>query len=201
MVYNFPWGTGPMPKPDEDHLDVYVDTDVAGCAQTWRSTSGGIVVYHGHCVKHWSVTQTTLSLSSGESELHGISKGVSMGPGTKSIIQDLGFKVRVRIHSDACAAIGMARRRGPGRVRHLDVEDLSIQTKVHEGHVDLLKVAGSENPADILTKYVSADLMNKMLLKLNLKFMEGRSPAALGLPPDLAIHCFRRVPPPGLATG
>ena len=124
-----------------------------------------------------------------------------MGLGMKSIIQDLGFKVRVRIHSDACAAIGMARRRGLGRVRHLDVEDLWIQATVRESHVDLLKVAGSENPADILTKYVSADLMNKMLLKLNLNFMEGRSPAALELPPDLAIHCFRRAPLPGLATG
>ena len=117
-----------------------------------------------------------------------------MGLGMKSIIQDLGFKVRVRIHSDACAAIGMARRRGLGRVRHLDVEDLWIQTKVREGHVDLLKVAGNENPPDILTKYGSADLMNKMLLKLNLKSMEGRSSAAPELPPDLAIHCFRRAP-------
>ena len=107
-----------------------------------------------------------------------------MGLGMKSIIQDLGFKVRVRIHSDACAAIGMAQRRGLGRVRHLDVEDLWVQTKVHEGHVDLLKVAGSESPADILTKYASADLMDKMLLKLNLKFIEGRSPAAPDLPPS-----------------
>ena len=79
LVYKFPWGTGPMPKSDEDYLDFNVDSDFAGCAQTRRSTSGGIVVYHVHCVRHWSVTQTTLSLSSGESELHGISKGVSMG--------------------------------------------------------------------------------------------------------------------------
>ena len=112
----------------------------------------------------------------------------------KSIIQDLGFKVRVRIHSDACAAIGMERRQGLGRVRHLDVEDSWVQTKVREGHVDLLKVAGSKNIAVILTKYVSADLMDKMLLKLNLEFIEGRSPAAPDLPPDMSIHCLRRAP-------
>ena len=29
LVYNFLWGTGPMPKSDKDHLDVYVDTDFA----------------------------------------------------------------------------------------------------------------------------------------------------------------------------
>ena len=124
-----------------------------------------------------------------------------MGLGMKSIIQDLGFKVRVRIHSDACAAIGMARRRGLGRVRHLDVEDLWVQNKVREGHVDLLKMAGSENPADILTKYVSADLMDKMLLKLDLKFIEGRSPAAPDLPPDTSVHCLRKAPLSELNTG
>ena len=146
----FPWGTDEM--PDEDFIEIFVDTDFAGCAATRRSTSGGLIMYHGHCVKHWSVTQTTLSLSSGESELHGISKGISAGLGMKSLIQDLGFKVRVRVHSDACAAIGMARRRGLGRVRHLDVEDLWVQAKVREKKVDLVNVKGSDNPADILTK-------------------------------------------------
>ena len=102
----------------------------------------------------------------------------------KSLIRDLGFTVKVRVHSDACAAIGMARRRGLGRVRHLDVEDLWIQSKVRDGHIDLVKVLGAENPADILTKYVSADLLSKMLDKLNLRFMEGRSPIAPQLPPE-----------------
>ena len=147
---------------------------------------------HGHCVKHWSVTQTTLSLSSGESKLHGISKGISAGLGMKSLIKTLGFKVRVRVHSDACAAIGMARRRGLGRVRHLDVEDLWVQAKVREKKVDLVKVKGSENPADILTKYVTAEMLGRMLQKINLKFLDGRSPIAPELPPDSVASIFRR---------
>ena len=102
----------------------------------------------------------------------------------KSLIQDLGFTVKVKVHSDACAAIGMARRRGLGRVRHLDVEDLWVQTKVRDGHIDLLKVKGSENPADILTKYVSAEILKQMLERINLKFLDGRSPAAPELPPE-----------------
>ena len=102
----------------------------------------------------------------------------------KSLIQDLGFKVKVRIHSDARAAIGMARRRELGRVRHLDVEDVWVQAKVLEGHVDLAEVLENEKPADILTKYVSSDILNKMLSKLNLMFMEGKSTAAPELPPE-----------------
>ena len=190
LVYHFPWGTDAIPA--EDHIDVFVDTDFAGCAQTRRSTSGGIIMYHGHCVKHWSVTQSTLSLRTGESELHGISKGVSAGLGMKSLINDLGFKVKVKVHSDACAAIGMARRRGLGRVRHLDVEDLWVQAKVRDGHIDLVKVKGSENPADILTKYVSADILQQMLQRINLKFLDGRSPAAPELPPESLSAILRR---------
>ena len=182
LVYNFPWGENSI--PDEDYIDIFVDTDFAGCAQTRRSTSGGVILYHGHCVKHWSTTQTTLSLSSGESELHGISKGVSLGLGMQSLILDLGFKVKVRVHSDACAAIGIARRRGLGRVRHLHVEDLWVQSKVREGHVDLVKVKGAENPADMLTKYVSADILEKMLKIINLRFLGGRSSIAPELPPE-----------------
>ena len=64
---------------------------------------------------------------------------MSLGLGMQSLILDLGFKVKVRVHSDACAAIGIARRRGLGRVRHLHVEDLWVQSKVREGHVDLVK--------------------------------------------------------------
>ena len=40
---------------------------------------------HGaHCIRHWATKQTTLSLSSGESELHGIPKGIRNGIGFQS---------------------------------------------------------------------------------------------------------------------
>ena len=78
---------------------------------------------------------------------------------------------------------------------------MRVHTKVREGHVDPLKVAGVTNPADILTKYVSADLMDKMLLKLILKFIDGRNPAAPDLPPDMSIHRLRRAPLSELHTG
>lgn len=176
----------------EDHLDIFVDTDFAGRAQTSWSTSGGVILYHGHCVKHWSVTQSTLSLSSGASELHSISKRISAGLGTKPIIQDLGFKVRVMVHSDACTAVGMERRRVLGRMRHLDVEDLWIQARVRDGHIDLLKVKSNENTADVVTSYVTAGILSKMLLKMNLKFVESRNPIAPELPPESLSSILRR---------
>ena len=65
-----------------------------------------------------------MSLSSGEGQLHGISKGASTALDMRTILRDLGFDSNIRIRSCACAAIGIARRRGLGRIRHLDVDDI-----------------------------------------------------------------------------
>ena len=49
----------------------------------------------------------------------------------------------------------------------------------------MLKVLGTENPADALTKYLEPVSMNKALDKMGVHFMEGRAasaPAAMGIP-------------------
>eukprot|EP00969_Alexandrium_andersonii_P100904 4451240-Alexandrium_andersonii.AAC.1 len=41
-----------------------------------------------HAIKHWSTTQKTIALSSGEAELAGIVKGAAEGLGRAAIAQD-----------------------------------------------------------------------------------------------------------------
>ena len=65
--------------------------------------------------------------------------------------------------TDATAAIGICRRRGLGKIRHLAVADLWVQDKVRAKDFGLHKVAGAQNPADILTKHVSKDVLQKHL--------------------------------------
>ena len=145
-------------------------------------------MYGSHCLKHWSTTQSTLSLSSGESELHGIGRGIQNALGFKSMARDLSIDLQLRIHSDATAAIGIARRRGLGKLRHLDVEDLWIQERVRHNDVELCKVLGTENPADIFTKYVEAPLLQKALISMGLNSETGRAKSA----PKAAVSCLRR---------
>ena len=83
-----------------------------------------------HAVRHWSRTQATIALSSGEAELGGIGVGIAEALGVQSLARDLGWTYEIRVHSDASAAIGIARRRGLGKVRHLDVTDLWIQEQI-----------------------------------------------------------------------
>ena len=132
----------------------------------------------GCTVKAWSKTQSTLSLSSGEAELHGICAGITQGLGLQSVARDLGWRYEVRLHSEATAAIGMCRRRGMGKIRHLDVTDLWCQSKVRSGAVSLVKILGTENPADLMTKYVPRDLLDKSLTTMRMATRSGRAEAA-----------------------
>ena len=137
---------------------------------------------HGsHCLKHWSSTQTTLSLSTAESELHGICKGMQMGIGFRSLCKDLDMHMRIRLHSDATAAIGIARRRGLGKLRHLDVEDLWCQEKVRDKTIEISKVLGTDNPADVFTKYVDSATLQKALKRMGLNAEAGRAKSATGI--------------------
>ena len=102
--------------------------------------------------------------------------------------KDIGMHMKLRIHSDATAAIGIARRRGLGKLRHLDVEDLWVQHKVRSKQVELVKVDGKVNPADIFTKYVEAPLLQKALISMGLNSETGRAKSA----PKAAVSCLRR---------
>jgi hypothetical protein len=156
----------------------FVDTDFAGCLKTRKSTSGGCALLGSHLIKHWSTTQKVVTLSSGEAELAGIVKGTAEALGLQSLAADLGFDVKVRVYADSSAAIGICSRSGIGRVRHLAVGQLWIQEKVRSGDIELLKVLGTDNPADLLTKHLARDDIDKHLQRLAISRESGRASTA-----------------------
>ena len=89
--------------------------------KTRKSTSGGVVMMGKHMIKGWDITQAVIALSSGKAEYCGIVKGASAGLGMRSVLSDLGCKVRLVVFSDSSAVIGMASRKGLGKVRHVQV--------------------------------------------------------------------------------
>ena len=66
-------------------------------------------------------------------------------------------------------------------MRHLDVEDLWVQEKVRNGEVDICKVLGADNPADIFTKYVDHPILSRALLKMGLRAETGRAKSSSGI--------------------
>ena len=136
LGYRFAWQQNPQ------RITLNVDTDVAGCKASRRSTSGGVAMRGTHCLRPWSATQTTIALSSGEAELGGLAKGIAQGKGLRSIASDLGRTFSLKLRTDATAAMGMARRLGIGNIRHLDTSLLWVQHAVRSGEVELETVPG-----------------------------------------------------------
>ena len=167
LVYEYPWQA-------ESGLTVFVDSDFAGCNQTRKSTSGDCVMSGRHLLKHWSSTQKTLALSSGEAELSGVLKGASEGLGVQSVLRDLWLRRDLRIMTDASAALGICRRHGLGKVRHLAVGQLWAQEQLRSGAFKLYKHPGDQNPADMLTKHVTADLIQRHTAGSGMGTRDGR---------------------------
>ena len=138
-----------------------------------------------HCLRHWSTTQTTIALSSAEAELHGISKGAAQGIGLRSMARDLGIELSIKVLTDAAAAIGIVRRRGLGKVRHLDVTDLWLQERIRMKDLEVEKVDGKDNLADALTKILARPLLVKHLVGMNIFPEDGRAASAPKLPREV----------------
>ena len=98
--------------------------------------------------------------------------------GLQSLARDMDWTLIPRVHSDATAAIGISKRRGLGKIRHLHCADLWVQEKVRTEAVLLEKILGSENPADMFTKYLDRGALDKAIARLNLEFSAGRADAA-----------------------
>ena len=105
LVYEYPF------QDAIDGIDVYVDTDHAGRLRTRKSTSGGCIVAGKHLLKSWSSTQPTITLSSGEAELHGVVKGGANGIGFLSLLGDFKIKIPLRLWTDSSASKGMCSRK------------------------------------------------------------------------------------------
>jgi len=178
-----------------DEVDIFTDTDWAGCPKTRKSTSGGCLMLGSHTLKHWSSTQSGVSLSSGEAEFHGVVKGAGMGLGYQALLQDLGIKASLRVWTDSSAAIGIASRQGLGKLRHLDTHTLWLQQAVRSRRLELKKVPGTANPADLLTKHsLTRDKVLELVKLFGCKFTEGRAATApamragIGLKTTMAQH-------------
>ena len=71
------------------------------------------------------------------------------------MMEDLDVKLPVRAWTDSSAALAIASRSGLGKIRHLETHTLWLQEKVRTGAIEVKKVRGEVNPADLYTKYMA----------------------------------------------
>ena len=81
----------------------------------------------------------------------------------------------IMVYADSTAALGIVRRKGAGKLRHVKIGMLWLQDVREEEPVKFEKVAGSENPADLMTKATDLKTQEKHLAELRLEEQEGRA--------------------------
>ena len=136
-----------------------------------------------HVVKSWSSSQSIIELSTGEAELYALNKASATAIGLKSLMEDLGVNLEIKVFTDATTGKAMAVRRGLGKVRHIAVNELWIQERVYLGDLKIVKIKNKFNPADLMTKHLSHGEIVNILEQLNHVHAEGRSDEA----PELAL--------------
>ena len=156
-------------------IRVEVDTDHAGCVLTRRSTTGVVVMFGRHTLKHASNLQNVISLASGESEYYGMTKGAALGLGVQALLKDWHVDVQVEVASDSSAARGFGNRRGLGRQRHVQTRYLWLQERIAAKHLTVVRVGTDDNRADMLTKPVTSAVLHRHMQGINQEFREGRA--------------------------
>ena len=151
-----------------NELTVHTDANWAGDKRTRKSTSGGSIRIGQHLIKTWSKTQSLIALSSAESELYGVVKAASEALGIMSVTQDFGRPLKAKVFADASAALGIIVRRGLGKVRHIDTNFLWVQEISARREIDFNKIPGGANEADMMTKGVTREIMERHVKELGL---------------------------------
>ena len=166
VVWRFGW------QDEGQEIRVYTDSDWGGSRGDRRSTSGGVVMYGDHCWKTWSTTQGAVALSSAEAEFYGMVEGTLRGKWAATVAREIGVDVEVErlvVRTDSEAARSFVSRRGLGRMRHIEVRELWLQEEVRKGGVEVGRVAGEDNPADLMTKYHGS---KEVIRRLRMMYIE-----------------------------
>ena len=87
------------PQKLSDVVSVHADSGFAGCLLTRKSTTGLVRYYGRHSLRRSSNLQSTVSLSSGESEFYALVKAVASGMATQEVFRSWGITTKApRLH-------------------------------------------------------------------------------------------------------
>ena len=83
-------------------------------------------------------------MSSAEAELIALVKCTAETMGIRSMLRDWGKECRGVLFADSSAAIAIAKRKGAGKLRHINVSALWIQDLQDRDGTEFRKVLGTE---------------------------------------------------------
>ena len=102
-------------------------------------------------------------------------KAATEALGTQTLAAELGITLQARDHIDSTAAESICEREGLDKLRHIEVGVLRLQEQAVRRNLPLLKVAGTSNPADLMTNNLPNDEIDKYMDMMGMEFKGGRA--------------------------
>ena len=136
-----------------------------------------------HLLGYWSKTQQTVSLSSCEAEINALVKAGCEGLSLRNLIQHCGIPASLRLLTDASAAVGVCRRQGTGKQKHLSVKQLWTQGMEARGELTIDKLPREVNVGDFFTHHHTKAEAFKFLAAMSV-----RRDSRAGLPGKEALR-------------
>ncbi|CAM6099455.1 unnamed protein product [Calypogeia fissa] len=151
----------------------YVDFDYEGDLDHRKSTSGYTFPLAGGCVSWRSTKQRCISQSSTEVEYVAATKATKEAIWLNKLVRDLGIlQSSLDLHCDSNSALHIAANRMThGRVKHIDIRYHFIRQAVSDKQIELIKIEGKLNPADMLTKVIPLESFSRHCVKLQILHM------------------------------
>ena len=82
--------------------------------------------------------------------------------GLTQLASEWELAMKGNIFAYSSAVLGIAKRRGSGKMRHVKIGTLWIQEENESGELQYTKVQGDSNPVDQMTKSVNRRTLDKM---------------------------------------
>ena len=145
-------------KQDGQCVVGYCDSDYAGDLDKRRSTTGYEFTFAKAPVSWKSTLQSTVALSTTEAEYMAVTEAVKEAIWLQGLLSELGMKQKhIKVHCDSQSAIHLAKNQVyHARTKHIDVRYHFVREILEEGGVIIQKIRTTENPADMMTKVVTA---------------------------------------------
>jgi len=151
-------------------IQAYSDADLAGCADSRKSTSGTAIFLNGGPVKWRSTKQTIVATSTCEAEF------VAAAPATRDIIWLKGFLNELHfsfdaipLHVDNLGTVKLINNnQSYASTKHLDIKLHFVRDYQEKKLISVKSIASESNLADTLTKPLPDPRFSKMLSKWSL---------------------------------
>lgn len=138
----------------DNDLQGYVDSDWASDALDRKSYTGFCFVMSGSAISWQSRKQSTVSLSSTESEYTALSEASREAVYLRNLLHEITGKLyAINLYCDNQSALKLASsHQSHSRSKHIDVRHHYIRDVVKNNYVKIDYVPSEEMPADLLTK-------------------------------------------------